>query len=198
MQEAAGTGRMRGGKCVVLWRIVAMAACAALLAACATITKGTTQLVAVDTPGLAGAVCTINHGERTTNGNDARHRHAVQRLRVASDPMRQAMLRHRHERNPVKRRGHGRRQRYFRRRDRAWRRCSQRRPEQISRSGHGGDVARSCLPEAAAGFAAGAAANVESLTCRCDSMRALSRRSDRNREGCVYVVVRACAPKGRT
>jgi len=27
--------------------------------ACATITKGTTQLVAIDTPGVAGAVCTI-------------------------------------------------------------------------------------------------------------------------------------------
>ena len=44
-----------------------MAACAALLAACATITKGTTQLVAVDTPGVAGAVCTIttNSGPQT-------------------------------------------------------------------------------------------------------------------------------------
>ena len=44
----------------MLSRIVAIAACAALLAACATITKGTTQLVAVDAPGVAGAVCTIN------------------------------------------------------------------------------------------------------------------------------------------
>jgi hypothetical protein len=32
---------------------------ATLLVACATITKGTTQLVAIDTPGVAGAVCRI-------------------------------------------------------------------------------------------------------------------------------------------
>jgi hypothetical protein len=37
-----------------------LAACAAPLAGCATITKGTTQLVAVGTPGVAGAVCTIS------------------------------------------------------------------------------------------------------------------------------------------
>jgi hypothetical protein len=34
-------------------------ACAFALVACATITKGTTQLVAVDTPGVPGATCTI-------------------------------------------------------------------------------------------------------------------------------------------
>jgi hypothetical protein len=32
---------------------------AVLLAACATITKGTTQVVAVNTPGVAGATCTL-------------------------------------------------------------------------------------------------------------------------------------------
>jgi hypothetical protein len=32
---------------------------ALLLAACATITKGTTQTVAIDTPGVPGATCTI-------------------------------------------------------------------------------------------------------------------------------------------
>ena len=36
-----------------------MVACAVLLVACATITRGTNQLVAVDTPGVAGAACTI-------------------------------------------------------------------------------------------------------------------------------------------
>jgi hypothetical protein len=43
----------------VLLRIIAIVACAMPLLACATITKGTTQLVAIDTPGVAGAVCTI-------------------------------------------------------------------------------------------------------------------------------------------
>ncbi len=46
-----------GNKAVL--RYVIMAACALLLVACATITKGTTQLVAVDTPGAPGATCTI-------------------------------------------------------------------------------------------------------------------------------------------
>jgi hypothetical protein len=44
--------------CIVL-RTFAFLAGAVLLAACATITKGTTQIVAVDTPGVPGATCTI-------------------------------------------------------------------------------------------------------------------------------------------
>jgi hypothetical protein len=48
-------------------------ACAFLLFGCATITKGTTQTVAVDTPGVPGATCTIQtqNGPRvvTTPGN---------------------------------------------------------------------------------------------------------------------------------
>jgi hypothetical protein len=40
-------------------RSLAFLAGALLLAACATITKGTTQVVAVDTPGVPGATCTI-------------------------------------------------------------------------------------------------------------------------------------------
>lgn len=39
--------------------ILSACAAASLLGGCATITKGTTQNVAVDTPGVAGAVCTI-------------------------------------------------------------------------------------------------------------------------------------------
>jgi hypothetical protein len=62
-ESPRGQGSGAGGKSVVLWRIVAITAlltpCATLLAACATITKGTTQLVAIDTPGVTGAVCTI-------------------------------------------------------------------------------------------------------------------------------------------
>jgi hypothetical protein len=43
----------------VVLRYIAIIACAFLLAACATITKGTTQIIAVDTPGVPGATCTI-------------------------------------------------------------------------------------------------------------------------------------------
>jgi hypothetical protein len=39
---------------------LALSACAVLLAACATITTGTTQVVAVDTPGVPGATCTLS------------------------------------------------------------------------------------------------------------------------------------------
>lgn len=40
-------------------RYVVLAVCAVTLVACATITKGTTQTVAIDTPGVPGATCTI-------------------------------------------------------------------------------------------------------------------------------------------
>ena len=40
-------------------RILSSLLAIAFLAGCATITKGTTQVVAVDTPGVAGALCTI-------------------------------------------------------------------------------------------------------------------------------------------
>jgi hypothetical protein len=40
-------------------RIFAILAFALALAGCATITKGTTQTVAIDTPGVPGATCTI-------------------------------------------------------------------------------------------------------------------------------------------
>lgn len=40
-------------------RYIALIACAFFLVSCATITKGTTQVVAVDTPGVPGAACTI-------------------------------------------------------------------------------------------------------------------------------------------
>jgi hypothetical protein len=41
-------------------RYVTAVACAFVLAACATITKGTTQIVAIDTPGVPAAACTIS------------------------------------------------------------------------------------------------------------------------------------------
>lgn len=169
-----------------------MAACAGLLAACATITKGTARRDRYAR--RRRRRLHDQHGERTADGNDTRHRHTVQRLRVAADPMREGMLRHRHKRNPVECRSHGRRQRYFRRRDRPRRRRGQRRPEQIPRSGHRGDVARSGLPEAAAGFAARTTTNVESLTRRRDSMCA----DEMKIANCVYVVLRACSPHSRT
>lgn len=40
-------------------RLAVLITTAIMLAACATITKGTTQVVAVDTPGVPGATCTI-------------------------------------------------------------------------------------------------------------------------------------------
>jgi hypothetical protein len=40
-------------------RILAILELAPMLIGCATITKGTTQTVAIDTPGVPGAVCTI-------------------------------------------------------------------------------------------------------------------------------------------
>jgi len=40
-------------------RLVAAVWLAVFLAACATITKGTTQVVAVNTPGVNGASCTL-------------------------------------------------------------------------------------------------------------------------------------------
>jgi hypothetical protein len=43
----------------VVLRYIAFCASAVLLTGCATIVKGTTQIVAIDTPGVAGATCTI-------------------------------------------------------------------------------------------------------------------------------------------
>jgi hypothetical protein len=54
-------------------RYFVVVACALPLIACATITKGTTQLVAIDTPGAPGATCTIQTKDGpqlvTTPGN---------------------------------------------------------------------------------------------------------------------------------
>ena len=46
--------------------VLVAAACGLLLAACATITKGSTQVVAVNTPGIPGATCTLTN---TANGS---------------------------------------------------------------------------------------------------------------------------------
>ncbi len=40
-------------------RYFAIVASATLLVACATLTTGTTQIIAVDTPGVPGAMCTL-------------------------------------------------------------------------------------------------------------------------------------------
>jgi hypothetical protein len=42
-----------------MFRSVIVAASAVMLVACATITRGTTQVVAIDTPGAPGASCTL-------------------------------------------------------------------------------------------------------------------------------------------
>jgi hypothetical protein len=47
-----------------MFRSVIVTACAVMLVACATITRGTTQVVAIDTPGAPGATCTL----QTQNG----------------------------------------------------------------------------------------------------------------------------------
>src|ERR1700733_9163570 len=41
-------------------RYIALIACAFLVVACATLTTGTTQVIAVDTPGVPGAICTLS------------------------------------------------------------------------------------------------------------------------------------------
>jgi hypothetical protein len=43
----------------VMRRVLCAVAAAAVLAGCATLTKGTSQIIAVDTPGVPGAACTI-------------------------------------------------------------------------------------------------------------------------------------------
>jgi hypothetical protein len=146
-----------------------MAACAALLAACATITKGTTQLVSIGMPGVAGAVCTINTASGpqmvTTPGTVTLSKGS------ASLPIQCAKECYVTGTSVIPSNAEaaaagnvifggviglgvdavsG--------------------PEQIPRSGHRGDVARSGLPEAAAGFAARTTTNVESLTRGRDSM----------------------------
>jgi hypothetical protein len=54
---------IRGGffglRGVIVFRSVAVVACTLIVVACATITRGTTQLVAIDTPGAPGATCTL-------------------------------------------------------------------------------------------------------------------------------------------
>lgn len=60
-----------------------MCACAIFLVGCATITKGTTQTVAVDTPGVPGATCTIT----TQSGPQVVTTPGTVSLKKASDPL---------------------------------------------------------------------------------------------------------------
>jgi len=164
------------GMFVVLRRIAAMAAlsaaCAMLLAGCATITKGTSQLVAVNTPGVAGAVCTIS----TSSGPQMVTTPGTVTLSKGSASLPIQCVKECYVNGTsaiFERRSNLRGQCHFRRSARAWRRRGQRRAQQVSRSGHGGDDARSRLPEVAS-FAPRAAANLESLTHLRDSLRALA------------------------
>lgn len=43
-------------------KIIALAFCAISIGACATIVKGTSQTIAIDTPGVPGANCTLTSG----------------------------------------------------------------------------------------------------------------------------------------
>jgi hypothetical protein len=49
-----------GGVGMSRFAMFALSSACAVLAGCATITKGTTQAVAINTPGAAGAQCTLN------------------------------------------------------------------------------------------------------------------------------------------
>lgn len=64
-------------------RTAVLGACALLLVACATITKGTTQTIAVDTPGVPGANCTIT----TQSGPQVVQTPATVALKKGSDPL---------------------------------------------------------------------------------------------------------------
>jgi hypothetical protein len=67
----------------IVLRYFALGACAFLLVACATITKGTTQLVAVDTPGVPSATCTIT----TQGGPQVVTTPGTVTLKKGSDPL---------------------------------------------------------------------------------------------------------------
>jgi hypothetical protein len=67
----------------IVLRYFALGACALLLVACATITKGTTQVVAVDTPGVPGATCTIT----TQSGPQLVTTPGTVTLKKGSDPL---------------------------------------------------------------------------------------------------------------
>jgi hypothetical protein len=64
-------------------RTIVLGACAILLVACATITKGTTQIVAIDTPGVAEASCTIT----TQSGPQVVVTPGTTTLKKGSDPL---------------------------------------------------------------------------------------------------------------
>ena len=64
-------------------RNIALLACAFLLVACATITKGTTQVVAVDTPGVPGSTCTIT----TQSGPEIVTTPGTLSLKKGADPL---------------------------------------------------------------------------------------------------------------
>jgi hypothetical protein len=65
---------------------------AVLLVGCATITKGTTQMVAIDTPGVPGASCTISTSSGLQIVNTPRHGDARKGVVFAANPMRKRML----------------------------------------------------------------------------------------------------------
>jgi hypothetical protein len=67
----------------IVLRYFALGACAFLLVACATITKGTTQVVAVDTPGVPSATCTIT----TQSGPQVVTTPGTVTLKKGSDPL---------------------------------------------------------------------------------------------------------------
>jgi hypothetical protein len=67
----------------IVLRYFALGACAFLLVACATITKGTTQVVAIDTPCVPSATCTIT----TQSGPQVVTTPGTVTLKKGSDPL---------------------------------------------------------------------------------------------------------------
>ena len=100
-------------------RCVFLAVSAMVLVACATITRGTTQVVAVDTPG-AGDKLRYSDPKRPAGGHDPGIGDPFQGVELASDPMHEGMLSARIEHHSVERRKHGCGQCDLRRHHRTW------------------------------------------------------------------------------
>jgi hypothetical protein len=126
-------------------RCVFLAVSAMLLVACATITRGTTQVVAVDTR-RAGDKLHYSDPKRAAGGHDPGIGDPFQGVELASNPMHEGVLSARIEHHSVERRKHGCWQCDLRRHHRTWGRCRLRRDEQIPRRGHRRDDAGSGVP----------------------------------------------------
>ena len=150
-------------------RCVFLAVSAMLLVACATITRGTTQVVAVDTR-RAGDKLHYSDPKRAAGGHDPGIGDPFQGVELASNPMHEGVLSARIEHHSVERRKHGCWQCDLRRHHRTWGRCRLRGDEQIPRRGHCRDDAGSGMPRPGTGPAepGTAAAHLGAVVFRAD------------------------------